>query len=105
MNDIENSSVQIFWKIQEIIPHVHIHSILHIKWKILRAALFSYSDQFKKFQHTLRFEAHQIRKEWFYQEFYSTILINSTNHATHRDSNHIAQEMNDSNESSIQLFW
>ena len=42
MNDSEQSSVQLFWWIQEIIPHIEIHSTLHKKSMILNTALYSY---------------------------------------------------------------
>ena len=65
MNDSEYDSVQLFWLIQEIIPHIEIHSTLHKKWTILSTVLFNYSDQFKKLSHIFRFIAHYIRNEWF----------------------------------------
>ena len=85
-NDSEESCVQSFWWIQEIIPHIEVHSTLHKKWIILNRVLSHYSDEFKKLSHTLRFIAHYIRNEWFSSEFCSTILINSRNYLTHWDS-------------------
>ena len=86
MNDSEESSVELFWSIQEIILHIEIHSTLHKKWMILKRVVFSYSDEFKKLFYTLRFIAHCIRNEWFSLEFCSTILINSRNYPIHWDS-------------------
>ena len=86
MNDSDYSSVQLFWSIQEIIPHIEVHRTLHKKWVILIRVVFSYRDQFKKLSHTLRFIAHYIRNEWFSPELCSAILINSRNYPTHWDS-------------------
>ena len=86
MNDSKYSFVQLFSWIQEIIPHIEIHSTLHKKWTIHTKALFNYSDELKKSSHTLRFIAHYIRNEWFSLEFCSTILMNSRNYPTHWDS-------------------
>ena len=86
MNDSHQSCVQLFWSIQEIIPHIEIHRTLHKKWMILTRIVFNYSDQFKKLSHTLRFIAHYIRNEWFWVELCSAILINSRNDPTHWDS-------------------
>ena len=86
MNDSEEISVQLFWSIQEIIPHIEIHGTLDKKWMILSRVLFNYSDEFKKLSHTLRFIAHYIRNVWFSVEFCSTILINSRNYPTRWDS-------------------
>ena len=105
MNDFHQSSVQLFWWIQEIISHIAINSTLHKKWMISIRVLFNYSDQFKKLSHTLRFIAHYIRNEWSWTEFCSSILMNSRNYPTHLDSYHITREMNDSDQSSVQLFW
>ena len=87
-------------------PHIEIHSTLHKKWMILiKRAPFNYSNQFKKLFHTFRFIPHYIRNEWFWPEFCSTILMNSRNYPKHWDSWHIAYEINDSDQSCVQLFW
>ena len=86
MNDSEKSSVQLFWWIQEIIPHIVIHSTLDKNCIILIRVPFNYSVEFKKLSHTLRFIAHYIRNEWFWAEFCSTILMNSRNYRTDWDS-------------------
>ena len=86
MNDSHQSCVQLFWSIQEIIPHIEIHSTLHKKWMILIRVVFNYSDEFDELSHTLRFIAHYIRNEWFSSELCSTILMNSRNYHTHWDS-------------------
>ena len=86
MNDSEKGSIQLFLWIQEIIPHVEIHSTLHKKSMILNRVVFNYSDHFKKLYHTLRFIAYFIRNEWFSSEFSLTILMNSRNYPTHWDS-------------------
>ena len=66
MNDSDHqSSVQLFWWIQEIIPHIEIHSTLCKRWTILTRVLFDYSDGLKKLSHTLRFIAHYVRDERF----------------------------------------
>ena len=82
MNDSEESSVPLFWWIQEIISHIEIHSPLHKKWMILIIAIvaFNYSDEFKKLSYTSRFMVHYIRNEQFWVQFCSTILINSRNY-------------------------
>ena len=80
MNDSHQSCAPQFWWIQEIIPHIELHSILHKKWMILSTVLFSCSDEFKKLSHTLRFIAYYIRNEWFWIQFCSTILNNSRNY-------------------------
>ena len=85
MNDSEESSVELFWSIQEIVPYIEIHSTLHKKWMILIRVLFDY-DEFKKLSHTLRFIAHYIRNEWSSIEFCSIILMNSRNYPIHWDS-------------------
>ena len=85
-NDLKENSAQSFWSIQEIIPHIEIHSTLHKKSTILKIVPFNYSDESKKLSHTLRFIAHNIRNEWFPPEFCSTILINSRNYPTRWDS-------------------
>ena len=73
-------SVPLFWSIQEIIPHIEIHSTLHKKWMIVNRVLFNYSDEFKKLPHTLRITAHCIRNEWFQRaELCSAVLMNSRN--------------------------
>ena len=77
MNDSNQSSIQLFWSIQETIPHIEIHSTLYKKWMILSIVLFNYSDEFDELSHTLRFIAHYIRNEWFSPEFCLTILMNS----------------------------
>ena len=86
MNDSEESSVQLFCSIQETIPHIEIYSTLHKKWMILSRIVFSYSDQFMKLSHTLRFIAHYIGNVWFSPELCSAILINSWNYPTYWDS-------------------
>ena len=58
MNDSDQSSVQLFWWIQEITPHIQIHGTLHKKWMILTRVLFNYSDELKKLSYKLRFIAH-----------------------------------------------
>ena len=65
MYDSQQSSIELFWGIQEIIVHIEVHSTLHKKWMILKTVVFSYSDEFKKLFYTLRFIAHHIRNEWF----------------------------------------
>ena len=77
MNHSQYSSVQLFWWIQEIIPHIEIHSTLHKKWMILKRVVFNYSNEFKKLTHTWRFIAHYIRNESFWLQFCSSILMNS----------------------------
>ena len=89
MNDPDQSCVQPFWWIQEIIPHIVIHSTLDKKCIILIRVPFNYSVEFKKLSHTLGFIAHYIRNEWFSAEFCLTILMNSRNYPTHWDSQHI----------------
>ena len=89
MNDSDQSSVQLFWSIQEIIPHIEIHTTLHEKWMILSRVLVNYSDQFKKLSHRLRFIAHYIRNEWFPSEFCSSILMNLRNYRAYWNSWHI----------------
>ena len=86
MNDSHQSSLQLFWTIQEIIPHIEIGSTLHKKWMMVNRVLSHYSDEFKKLLHTLRFIAHYIRNEWFWRELCSIVLINSRNYPTHWDS-------------------
>ena len=86
MNDPEQSSVQPFCWIQEIIVHIEVHSTLHKQRMILKTVLFNYSDQFKKLSHTLRFIAHSIRNEWFWPECCSAILMNWRSYPTHWDS-------------------
>ena len=88
-NDSQESSVQLFWSIQEIILHIEIHSTLLKKWMILTRVLFNYSDEFNKFSHTLRFIAHYIRNEWPWREFCSIILMSLRNYPTHWNSWHI----------------
>ena len=105
MNDPDESFVQLCWWIQEIIPHIAIHSILHKKSMILTRVLFNYSDEFKKLSHTFRFLAHYIRNKGFWSEFCSTILIDSRNYPRRRDSWHIIYEINDFQKCSVQLFW
>ena len=86
MNDSEQSSVQLFWWIQEIIPHIEIHSTLHKKSMILNTALYSYLYESKKLSHTLTFIARDIGNERFWVEFCAAILMNSRNYPTHWDS-------------------
>ena len=86
MNDSEQSSVPLFWSIQETIVHIEIHSRLHKKWMILTMVVLNYSDEFKRLYHTLRFIAHYIRNEWFWWELCSAILMNSRDYPTHWDS-------------------
>ena len=105
MNDSEQSCVLLFWWIQEIIPHIEIHSTLHKKSMILSRVVLKYSHQFKNLSYTLRFIAHYIRNEWFWAELRSTIPINSRNYLTHWDWWHITQKVNDSEESSLQVYW
>ena len=105
MNDSDQSRVQLFWTIQEIIPHIEIHRTLHKKWMILTRVVFNYSIELKKLSHTLRFMPHYIRNEWFWLQLRSTIRINSRNYPTHWHSYHIVSEMNDSDQSYIQLLW
>ena len=69
MNDSHHSCVQLFRWIQDIIPHIDIHSILHKKWMILKRVLFYYSDEFKKLSDKPGFIAHYIGNEWFSAEF------------------------------------
>ena len=46
MNDCEESSVQPFWSIQEIISHIQIHGTLHQKWMIVSRVLFNIFNGF-----------------------------------------------------------
>ena len=105
MKDSEQSSVPLFWSIQEIIPYIRIHSTLHKKWMIVTRVVFNYSDEFKKLFHTLRFMAYYIRNEWFWRELCSTILINSRNYPTYWNSKRLPLEMTDSEQSCMQIFW
>ena len=82
MNNPDDSSVPLFWWIQEIIPHIQVHGTLHKKWMIMNRVLFHYSDEFKKLSHTLRFIGNYIRNERSWREFCSTILINGRNYPT-----------------------
>ena len=86
MSDDQESSLELFWEIQEIIVHIEIHSTLHKKGMILTRVLLDYSDEFKKLSRILRFIAHYIRNEWFEKELCLAILMNSTNYFTHWDS-------------------
>ena len=65
MNNSHQSCAQQFWSIQEIIPHIEIHSTLDKKWMILTRVILNYSDEFKKLSDTFRFIAHYIRNESF----------------------------------------
>ena len=86
MNDSHQSCVQLFWSIEETIPHIEIYGTLYKEWMILSRVVFNYSDEFKKLSHTLRFIAHYIRNEWFEREFYSTILMSFRNYPINWDS-------------------
>ena len=86
MNDSEKSSIELLWSIEEIIPHIGIHTTLCKKRIILIRVVFSYSDPLKKLSHTLRFIAYYIRNEWFWSELCSAILMNLRNYPTHCDS-------------------
>ena len=86
MYDPEQSSLSLFWWIQEIIPHIEIGRTLHKKGMILTRVVFNYFDEFKKLSHTLKFMAHYIRDEYSLSEFSSAILMNSRNSLTHWDS-------------------
>ena len=95
MNDSNQSSIQLFWSIQETIPHIEIHSTLHKKWMILTRVLFNYSDQFKKLPHTLRFIAHCIRNEWFGAEFCLTFLMALWQYSIYREMLKIGWKMSE----------
>ena len=72
---------------KKLILQIEIYSTsLHRKWMILKRVLFNYSDEFKKLSYKSRFIAHYIGNEWFWTEFCSTILMNSTNYPTNQDS-------------------
>ena len=58
MYDSQQSSVELFWGIQEIIVHIEVHSTLHKKWTILTRLLFNYCDELKKLSYKLEFIAH-----------------------------------------------
>ena len=83
MNDSEETSLQLFGWIQEIIPHIEIHRTLHKKWMILNRVVFSDSDEFKELSNTLKFIAHYIRNHWFSGELCWTILMSLRNYPTH----------------------
>ena len=74
MNDSDQSSVQLFWSIEEIIPDVEVCSTLHKKWMFLKRVLSDYSDLLKKLFYTFRFVAYYIRDEWFSVECCSRLL-------------------------------
>ena len=95
MNDCEESFVQLFWWIQEIISHIEIHSTLHKKWMILNRVVFSYSDEFKKLSDAFRFIAHYIRNGWFWTEFCLTFWMASWQYSIYREMWEIGWEMSE----------
>ena len=105
MYDSHQSSVQLFWWIQEIIEHIEIHSTLHKKCMILIRVLFNHSDQFKKLSHTLRFVAHCIRNEWSWAEFCLTFLMVLWQYSIFREMWEIRWKMNEYNKRWVQILW
>ena len=81
---------------KKLILQIEIHiTSLHRKWMILKRVLFHYSDEFKNLSYKSRFIAHHcIGNEWFWVEFFSTILMNSKSlsYKSRFIAHHIANE-------------
>ena len=97
MNDSEKSSFQLFWWIQEIIPHIEIDSTLHKKWMILSTVLLNYSNEFKKLSRTLRFVAYFIGNEWFWAEFCLASVMALWQYSIYREMWEIGWKMSEHN--------
>ena len=105
MNDSEQSSVQLFWSIQEIIAHIELHGTLHKKWMFRSRVVFNHFDQFKKLSHTLRFIAHCVRNEWFSEEFCLTFLVALWQYSIFREMWEIGWKMSEYNKRYVQILW
>ena len=104
MNISNQSCVNLFWWSGEIIPLIGVHIRFRKNWVIVRRILFNYSNDFNKLSQTLRFIARCIRKESFWRELCSIIVMNWRSYGRQWDLWHIALGMNDSYQRSVQLF-
>ena len=91
------NSVQLLWRVEEIIRHIEIYSTLYKKWMNLNTVVLNYSDEFKKLSHTLRFMAHCIRNEWLWAEFCLTFLMTLWQYSIYRELWEIGWKMNEYN--------
>ena len=104
MNDSHQSCVQLFWWIQEIIPHIEIHSTLHKKWIILNRVRFNYSDQLKKLPHTFIFMAHCIWNQWLWAEFCVAFLMALSQYFVYTEMWGVGWKMNEYNKRWVEIL-